>query len=85
MTLAEYQKAIDAMAHAHAVACNQLTERQFSEALRQALACGDFQRFVKVGTCEQAVVYIPFAREQELLAEIERLKNVLKNIGVNDA
>lgn len=57
----------------YALACEALTEQQLAEAIRQALQCGDFQRLVSVDGGQQ-VVYIPFAREQQLENQIEDMR-----------
>lgn len=73
----------------HALAVENLTEQQLAEAIRQAIACGDFKRNVVVmgdiktiqddprlcpTTQRQSVTYIPYQREQELESEIGRLR-----------
>ena len=42
------------------LAVNSLTEQQLAEAIRQAIACGDFMRNVLVDGSAQAVTYIPW-------------------------
>lgn len=70
-------KAMDEVIREHNIACDKLTKEQFVNALKQAVACGDFVKYVQAGTDAQAVVYQPFAREQELLWQIEDLKEQL--------
>jgi hypothetical protein len=73
---ARYKVIEDALAEAikkHRTACEELTERQVMEALRQALACGDFQALVE--PCGgQAVTYIPFRDVERLKARIRELE-----------
>lgn len=58
---------------------DNLTKDQLADALRQAIACGDFQRCVMLLEMPgQNVIYIPFAREQQLRAEIQRLTDLLE-------
>lgn len=64
-------------ARKHNLAVEQLTENQFAEAIRQMIACGDFIRYVQVNSGAQQVVYIPFAREQELQTKITELEKLL--------
>ena len=64
---------INQLVREHHLMDEQLTENQLVEAMRQALACGDFQRLVSPHG--QAVVYLPFSREQHLQARIEELEN----------
>lgn len=73
------EKALAELIQAHCLAVEELTEKQFVEAIRQACACGDFQRLVRAGDGAQSVVYIPFAREQELRARIDELEIYAKN------
>ena len=61
----------------HNLATEHLTEQQLAEAFRQALACGDFIRYVQADTNSQQVVYIPFAREQQLLSRIKELEETI--------
>ena len=67
--------AVRVLARKHAIATEQLTEDQLVSAIEQAIACGDFQRYVLLQG--QQVVYIPFAKEARLQAEIADLKTVL--------
>lgn len=64
----------------------KFTESQMVEAMKQALLSGDFKTLVvantPTGTHTQAVVYIPFAREQELESEIRRLTDLLDKAGI---
>ena len=49
----------------HLLAVDKLTEQQFSEALRQAIASGDFVRHVTQDD-RQAVTYIPYREVEQL-------------------
>lgn len=60
------------------IAINGLTRDQLAEAIRQAIACGDFTRYVQVENQGQSVVYIPYRRMHELLNQIEHLKIMLE-------
>ena len=66
----------------HGVASNAMTEQQIADALRQAIACGDFIRHVQSTNNAQCVIYMPFARESELLSEIDRLKKFIEANGM---
>lgn len=56
-----------------------LTKEQFTEALKQAIACGDFMKQVVVsGELRQQVLYIPYAREKELQARIKELEEIIE-------
>lgn len=80
------RKAIAELQQKYTIVCEQLTREQLSETIRQALACGDIQRLVKhppkLGEITQQVIYIPFAREQALMARIRRLEEILKEHGI---
>lgn len=75
----ELSKATEELIREHNIACEELTKEQLASAFKQAVVCGDFVRMVQSGSRAQAVVYMPFAREQELLNEIEELKEKLKD------
>lgn len=68
----------------HALEVEELTERQTAAALRQAIACGDFIRNVRLTDNAQSVTYIPYAQEGELKRRILRLEEKLKNAGITD-
>lgn len=76
----KYQAAIDELIRKHQLAVNDLTERQLAEALRQAIACGDFQRHVCPSNSSQAVIYIPHAREAYLTGRIRELEEQLREV-----
>lgn len=64
----------------HNIACEQLTERQIANALRQAIECGDFQKFVHKDGASQHVAYIPFQREQELRGRVRELEDRIEQL-----
>jgi hypothetical protein len=70
--LNKFSEELDQLIKQHALAVEKLTQQQLAEAIKQAIVCGDFQRFVHHDA--QQVVYIPFAREAELVAQIDNLK-----------
>lgn len=57
-----------------------LTVKQTADALAQAIAAGDFQRNVVVGTGAQQVIYIPFNRVQELEAQLSELRTAGRRV-----
>lgn len=65
----------------HALAVEDLTEKQLAEAIRQAIACGDFQKLVCTSNNSQLVVYSPFAAEARLQARIKELVEQLRRAG----
>lgn len=69
----------------HALAIENLTEQQLVTVLRQLIASGDIQRHVSsqssITKHDQQVMYVPYAREQQLETEIARLKEALQNLS----
>jgi len=78
----KFELAIKKMREHYMIAIEALTEKQFVDALRQMIQSGDFKRFVTTDSSQQ-VVYIPYAREQELENEIKRLKEILAENDIN--
>lgn len=72
-----FDTAVNNLIKQFSLAAESLTTQQLASAIKQAIACGDFQRFIHHDA--QQVVYIPFSREQELVVQIDRLKLELKN------
>jgi len=75
MTPKDYQSFVEDFVHRRGLISNELTEKQIAEVILQMCACGDLVRHVRVLDGDQKIVYIPYAREQELLAQIEDLKS----------
>lgn len=74
------KKAADKLADEKYAAANALTEEQFIEAMRQALACGDFMRYVHIdGSC-QSVTYEPFRECQSLRNRLKFFEQQMKAI-----
>jgi hypothetical protein len=71
---------LESFLKAHSIAVETLTEKQLASALRQAIECGDFTRNVRVTDNAQAVIYIPFAREQALKANKAELLEALQDL-----
>ena len=71
--------AVRALVDKYRLAMAAMTEAQLADAVKQAIACGDFRRLVRAGDNAQSVVYIPFAREQELLERIRGLERALRD------
>lgn len=76
-TWADLQKAVEKLVAEKNIAVDNLTREQFAEAITQAIQCGDFTRYVVRDDDRQHVGYIPFRREQELLAQIASLRRAL--------
>lgn len=75
----EFKSALEELIRKHSSAVEDLTEKQFAEAIRQAIACGDFQRLVvTTGEGAQRVLYIPFAEQARLQARIQELEEQCK-------
>lgn len=67
----------------HGIATDALTENQIADALRQAIECGDFIRHVVANDGRQTVVYIPFAREQRLEAQLAAIRELVESFGLS--
>lgn len=68
------------------IACKELDEMQIAEAFKQALQAGDFQKLVMVGTFPdgaQSIIYIPFQQVERLTSEVERLRKLLDENGID--
>jgi len=70
----ELEKQIEETVKRHNLAVEELTEKQFVSAIKQAIECGDFTRLVRVTDGGQCVVYMPFEREQKLESQVAELK-----------
>lgn len=71
----KYQAALDELIRKYRLAVNDLTEKQLAEAIRQAIACGDFERHICASNSTQFVIYIPHAREAYLLNKVRELED----------
>ena len=74
-----FDKALGELVTKHSIACEALTEKQMVDALKQAIACGDFQRFVGTGK-GQKVVYLPYAERERLNGRVKELERKILNI-----
>ncbi len=74
------KKHLDDLIRTHNIAIENLTKDQLAEALRQAIACGDFTRLVVAGSNAQSVMYLPYAREQELESKIAALEHAIEDL-----
>lgn len=68
----------------HGIQDERLLQSQIADALKQAIASGDFQRHVYSQGARSAVVYIPFSGVDRLKAENRRLKKRLAEIEEHD-
>jgi hypothetical protein len=75
---------VGALMEQNRLAAEGLTQTQLGEAIKQAIACGEFTKYIVVDSGAQTVVYIPFSREQQLEGRIKRLEKMLANAGVTD-
>jgi hypothetical protein len=73
-------EAIEKAVMAHSIAINDLTEAQTVQVFKQAIACGDISRLVRVDNHAQKVIYIPFARAQQLEGKLESAKECLRTL-----
>lgn len=63
------KEAVDKLVLEKNITVANLTRDQIAEAFLQALQCGDFTRLVRQGDSAQAIVYVPFTREQDLITK----------------
>lgn len=85
MNQEEYIKHTEKMLAEKGIAAENLTTEQLARVIIQMIQCGDIIRYVQVGTDKQNVIYIPYAREQELLcriSELERGEFICKKCGL---
>ncbi len=73
------RKATDDLARKYSIKSEELTEFQIAEALRQALACGDFQKNITPSGAS-SVDYIPYRQYQAALSKIEALEAAMTAI-----
>lgn len=78
----DIREKIEEFVEQHAIQVEALTKRQMAEAIRQALMCGDFVRYIRVTDYAQQIVYLPYAREQELESRIKTLESILEKHGI---
>lgn len=60
ITIGNATELLEGLVRKHHLAVDALTEQQLAEAIRQAIASGDFMRNVCVDGSAQAVTYIPW-------------------------
>lgn len=68
------EKHLKRITRKHQLKIEKLTEEQFIQVLKQAIASGDFIKIVSQDGSKQGMSYVPFRLEQQLRAEIVRLK-----------
>lgn len=78
----EIEKAITEAIRKHLIAIDALTEKQVCDALKQAIACGDFTMYITPNGSQQ-VIYEPFKREQWYRARIYELEQLLEKSGTS--
>jgi hypothetical protein len=83
-TKAKFNAALEKLAAEKALAVENLTREQFAEALRLALACGDFQRYVTVEGSRQQVVYTPFRDVEHWKGRALAAERALERIAGNE-
>jgi hypothetical protein len=67
----------------HSIACEELTERQMADAIKQAIMAGDFQKVVRARDGGQQVLYMPYHGLEGLRSENQRLKKLLHDHGIS--
>jgi len=58
--------------HEKMITQEKLTEDQFAEAIRQAIACGDFLKLVTTDGRQQ-VIYVPYREVESLKSQVRQL------------
>lgn len=69
---------VDELITLYSISAENLTQDQVASALKQAILAGDFQRLIS-SSGGQTVVYLPFARVQELEGRIRELEHELED------
>lgn len=75
----DIEKHLAELIRQHNIAVDNLTQKQVVDAFKQAILAGDFQKHVSVLN-QQQVVYLPFAREQELFHKVQALQEEVKEL-----
>ena len=75
----KFEASVNEMIEQKIIAAEQLTKEQFADAINQAIACGDFIRLV-TPTGAQTVCYHPYDREQQLLEEVKKWREVAEKM-----
>ena len=76
----QLQEVAERLSAERAAAQSKLTKEQFVEAMRQALACGDFMRYVRIDNDGQMVTYEPFREVSRLRRRLEFMERGMKAI-----
>lgn len=77
----DWDEIVGKLVDGHNMAVEGLTRFQFCDVLKQMIASGDFMRVVRAGPPEdQAVVYLPYRRVQELEARIRELEAEIERL-----
>jgi len=77
----QYRLHFEKLIQENVLAIEKLTREQFVEALVQATACGDFQRYIYQD--KQNVVYLPYREYEIHKREIKRLEDLLLKHGIS--
>lgn len=71
-----YDEALRKLVAEHNISCERLTALQIADALKQALACGEFTRHVLEDGMSQRVTYVPYREFERLKSRIEWLEAI---------
>ena len=73
-------QSIEDLCRQHELAVESLTRNQLADAIRQALASGDFCRHVSIDHNRQTVTYIPYAAYSQLRVRYDELLAAVANV-----
>ena len=76
-----FDKCVEEMIKRYNLAVENLTEQQLAQAIGDAIACGDFVRFL--APQGQQVVYIPFAQYDLMRSRNEFLEGEFRKLGID--
>lgn len=81
-TFHDVASACEELARKHNLACEEFTQKQLADVLRQVLLSGDIQKLVSISNGGQTIIYIPFNKVESLKSKIERLNELLSENGI---
>lgn len=74
-------KCVSELVKRHNLASETLTEEQLVKAIKEAIACGDFEKFICFDG--QSVCYIPFAQYDLMRSRNEFLEGEFRKLGID--
>ena len=80
----KFQASVEELIRKHHLAVEELTEQQLAKVLAQMLASGDIMRYVRVGDFAQCLSYVPYREVERLRGQIQKLKQLLQEHGIEE-